>query len=295
MNYKKIMAVLLALTMIFSFAACGKKEEPAPTPSKPVNQQQTEQKPAEQKPAEQTPVEQKPAETTPEQKPAEVVPEKTPTAVTPEKTPTEVAPKDPTVPSEPVIAPPTPAVDPKIENLSDGVYTVDVKTDGGTFKITEGHNGKGMLYVSGGKMTANIVLSGNGELAVFNVSSIGSEFEIKSTVGKGAWDGHKVTVSTPVKISTKSVTPTLVGGTGKTTVKAAETFTDLDGRTMAVLTWSSKSLDWLEKDGVQYTLINPTGECKFVVPVELGVDMPISVQTSAMSAPHVIEYTLNLQ
>jgi len=320
MKFKRILTVLLVFCMVFAFAACGKKEA---APVAPAEQTQpAETKPEETKPAETTPDETKPADTTPaetkpeEPKPAETAPEETkPVEIKPEETkpaetkqeetkPAETKPEE-TKPVEPV--PETPKTEEKQENtptpaentvpekLADGVYKVDVKTDGGSFKITETHNGKGLLYVSGEKMTADIVLSGTGESAVFNVSSIGSEFAVTTAVGSGAWDGHKVTVSNPEKISTKSITQiTLTGGTGKSTVKTAEVFTDLNGKNMAIVTWSSKSLDWMEVDGVQYSLISSGGNCKFVIPVELGKDMAVSVQTSAMSTPHVIEYTLNL-
>lgn len=85
-NFKKVMALLLAVAMIFAMAACGKKEEPAPSQQTPVEQQKpAEQKPAEQKPAEQKPAEQKPAEQPkPEEKPAEQPkPEQKPATQTP--------------------------------------------------------------------------------------------------------------------------------------------------------------------------------------------------------------------
>lgn len=46
--------------------------------------------------------------------------------------------------------------------LADGVYTVDVQTDKGMFKLNEMMDGKGTLTVSNGAMTLHIVLSGTG-------------------------------------------------------------------------------------------------------------------------------------
>lgn len=51
--------------------------------------------------------------------------------------------------------------------LADGVYTVDVTTDGGMFRPNEALEGKGTLTVEGGRMTAHITLSGTGFSKLF--------------------------------------------------------------------------------------------------------------------------------
>ena len=53
------------------------------------------------------------------------------------------------------------------EALADGVYTVDVTTDGGMFRINEALEGKGTLTVENGRMTAHISLSGSGFSKLF--------------------------------------------------------------------------------------------------------------------------------
>lgn len=53
------------------------------------------------------------------------------------------------------------------EALADGVYTVDVTTDGGMFRINEALEGKGTLTVENGRMTAHITLSGSGFSKLF--------------------------------------------------------------------------------------------------------------------------------
>lgn len=292
MKFKKNIALLLAFCMIFAFAACGKKEEPTPTPDpKPVPEQvQTEvvpeKKPAEtapeQKPAEQKPTEQKPVEQQPvEQKPAEQKPV--------EQKPAEQKPST----TEPVIAPPTPAVNPSFENLSDGVYTARIKADANALKTVDSYKGQGMLVVKDGKMTIHVCLSGTNYLTGFKVPSIGEEFDLATIDGKSY--NQKITVTEPVKISTTAVTPTLEGGTGKTTVKSVDTFKDLNGNLMAIVTWSSKSLDFMQVGDVMYFTLGTAGNpCTFIVPVEMDTEMPVSVQTSAMSAPHLIDYTLKL-
>ena len=53
------------------------------------------------------------------------------------------------------------------DQLADGVYTVDVATDGGMFKLSEAVEGKGTLTVKDGKMTVHFTLSGKGFSQVF--------------------------------------------------------------------------------------------------------------------------------
>ncbi|MDD3165705.1 MAG: hypothetical protein PHS97_07595 [Oscillospiraceae bacterium] len=133
---KKLIALILVLTMVFTLAACGKTDtnpdttptdetvdtedttpidepdEPAvdadataepDEPEAPVDEDKpAEQKPAEQKPAEQKPAEQKPAEQKPaEQKPAEQKPaEQKPTEQKPtEQKPAEQKPATPETPA----------------------------------------------------------------------------------------------------------------------------------------------------------------------------------------------------
>lgn len=53
------------------------------------------------------------------------------------------------------------------DQLADGVYTVDVATDDGMFKLSEATEGKGTLTVKDGKMTVHFTLSGTGFSQVF--------------------------------------------------------------------------------------------------------------------------------
>ena len=53
------------------------------------------------------------------------------------------------------------------DQLADGVYTVDVTTDGGMFKLSEAVEGKGTLTVKDGQMTVHFTLSGKGFTQVF--------------------------------------------------------------------------------------------------------------------------------
>ena len=55
----------------------------------------------------------------------------------------------------------------EVGQLADGVYTVDVTTDGGMFKLSEAVEGKGTLTVKDGQMTVHFTLSGKGFSQVF--------------------------------------------------------------------------------------------------------------------------------
>ena len=51
--------------------------------------------------------------------------------------------------------------------LADGVYTVDVQTDKGMFKLNEACEGKGTLTVRDGQMVVHFTLSGKGFSKLF--------------------------------------------------------------------------------------------------------------------------------
>ena len=72
---KKLFALLLALCMLFSLAACGESAAPAPATEAPVEEAPAEEAPAEEAPAEEAPAEEAPAEEAPvEEAPAEEAP-----------------------------------------------------------------------------------------------------------------------------------------------------------------------------------------------------------------------------
>ena len=60
---KKIIALLLALVMVFALVACASTEKPAETPADNSAENTPAEQPAEEKPAEETPAEETPAET----------------------------------------------------------------------------------------------------------------------------------------------------------------------------------------------------------------------------------------
>ena len=58
--------------------------------------------------------------------------------------------------------------------------------------------------------------------------------------------------------------------------------------------WSSSSYDKMVVDGTEYKPTNTSGNSTFDIPVSaLDTDLAVSAETTAMSQPHMIDYTLN--
>lgn len=90
-----------------------------------------------------------------------------------------------------------------------------------------------------------------------------------------------------------TVEVTLSGGSGKTTVESPATMTVENQTATVVLVWSSPNYDYMVVDGEKYEPINTEGNSTFEIPI-LGFDweMPVTADTTAMSTPHEIDYTL---
>ncbi len=104
-------------------------------------------------------------------------------------------------------------------------------------------------------------------------------------------------ISTPQKPELEDGTYTIAvdleGGSGKASVASPTTLKAEDGKVIAVITWSSPNYDYMMVDGEKYLPVNTDGNSVFEIPVS-GFDykIPVSADTTAMSTPHEIEYTL---
>ena len=86
----------------------------------------------------------------------------------------------------------------------------------------------------------------------------------------------------------------LEGGSGRASVESPAELTIQDGKATAKIVWSSANYDYMKVDGVQYDLINTEGNSTFEIPVTgFDYNMPVAADTTAMSTPHEIEYTLH--
>ena len=85
----------------------------------------------------------------------------------------------------------------------------------------------------------------------------------------------------------------LEGGSGKASVDSPARLTVENGQAYAEIIWSSSNYDYMVVDGERYDMTNTEDNSTFVIPVtHFDRKMNISADTTAMSVPHEIEYTL---
>lgn len=92
---------------------------------------------------------------------------------------------------------------------------------------------------------------------------------------------------------TYSVDVSLEGGSGRATVESPCTLTVSGGSMTATITWSSSNYDLMIVDGQNLSPTNTEGNSTFEVPVaSLDTALSVQAETTAMSKPHLIDYTL---
>ena len=91
-----------------------------------------------------------------------------------------------------------------------------------------------------------------------------------------------------------SIQVDLEGGSGKASVTSPTILTVEDGKAYAQIQWSSSTYDYMIVDGEKYLPTNEEGmNSVFEIPV-LSMDeaLPVIADTTAMGAPHEIDYNL---
>ena len=90
-----------------------------------------------------------------------------------------------------------------------------------------------------------------------------------------------------------TVNVSLEGGSGRAKINSPARLTVEKGEAFAEIVWGSSNYDCMTVGGEKYYPQNTEGNSEFVIPVT-GFDykMPVSANTTAMSTPHEIEYTL---
>lgn len=136
------------------------------------------------------------------------------------------------------------------------------------------------------------------------VPYLDEEFDVALVGKKGTWYDHKVSVSDPQPMDEcaqaeppmdgeYTINVALEGGSGRASVQSPARLTVENGAMTATVIWSSKNYDLMIVDGQEYT---PTYENElscFTIPVSaLGTPLPMQAETTAMSQPHMIDYTL---
>ena len=86
---------------------------------------------------------------------------------------------------------------------------------------------------------------------------------------------------------------TLSGGSGRASVESPAALTVSGGKVTAKIIWSSKNYDYMKVNDEKYDAVIENERSTFEIPVA-GFDwaMPVVADTTAMSEPHEIEYTL---
>jgi hypothetical protein len=93
-----------------------------------------------------------------------------------------------------------------------------------------------------------------------------------------------------------TVDVTLAGGSGKASVESPAKLVSADGKLTATVIWSSPNYDYMIVGGEKYLPVEIEGveNSAFEIPVAgLDFDIPVKADTTAMSQPHEISYTLN--
>ena len=137
------------------------------------------------------------------------------------------------------------------------------------------------------------------------VPYLDEEFDVALVGKKGTWYDHKVSVSDPQPLAddtaesevpadgSYTVETVLQGGSGKASVQSPARLTVENGAMTATVIWSSKNYDRMIVNGQEYAPTYENGLSCFTIPVSaLGTPLPVQAETTAMSQPHMIDYTL---
>ena len=137
------------------------------------------------------------------------------------------------------------------------------------------------------------------------VPALDEEFDVALIGKKGVWYDHKVSVSNPVPKEddavaaipladgTYTIEVGFAGGSGKSHVLSPCTLKVENGTATATIVWSSEKYDYMLVDGQRYDVLTTEGGSTFEIPVRaLDTALTVIGDTTAMSTPHEIEYTL---
>lgn len=90
-----------------------------------------------------------------------------------------------------------------------------------------------------------------------------------------------------------TVAVTLAGGSGRASVASPSALRVEEGAAFATVVWGSSSYDYMRIGDTQFSPLNTEGNAVFEIPVAcFGRKLTVYADTTAMSTPHEIEYTL---
>ena len=136
------------------------------------------------------------------------------------------------------------------------------------------------------------------------VPYLDEEFDMALVGKKGTWYDHKVSVSDPEPMDecAQSEPPmdgeytihvALEGGSGRASVQSPAELTVQNGQMTVKIVWSSKNYDLMVVDGTEYTPTYENDLSVFEIPLsDSNTSIAVQAETTAMSQPHMIDYTL---
>ncbi|MBR1457535.1 MAG: hypothetical protein IJ594_10315 [Oscillospiraceae bacterium] len=91
-----------------------------------------------------------------------------------------------------------------------------------------------------------------------------------------------------------TVSVALAGGSGRASVESPAMLTVKDGAATVRLVWGSSNYDYMKVDDVQYLPLQTEGNSTFEIPIAVfDRKLPVLADTTAMSQPYEIAYTLS--
>ena len=136
------------------------------------------------------------------------------------------------------------------------------------------------------------------------VPYLDEEFEVALVGKKGTWYDHKVSVSNPQPMDEcaqaeppmdgeYTIHVALEGGSGRASVQSPAELTVQNGQMTVKIVWSSKNYDLMVVDGTEYTPTYENDLSVFEIPLsDFNTSIAVQAETTAMSQPHMIDYTL---
>ena len=157
--------------------------------------------------------------------------------------------------------------------------------------------GAGQTATESAQGAAGTVTEENAQTAEENVQGTADQdgTEESMTGNDAAERADSTEVSVP-EDGEYTVEVTLEGGSGKATVDSQAKVTVTDGVAYATITWSSTHYDYMIVNGEKYLNENEGGNSTFTFPIDgIPCEMDVIGDTTAMSTPHEIDYTLTFQ
>ena len=157
--------------------------------------------------------------------------------------------------------------------------------------------GAGQTATESAQGAAGTVTEENAQTAEENVQGTADQdgTEESMTGNDAAERADSTEVSVP-EDGGYTVEVTLEGGSGKATVDSQAKVTVTDGVAYATITWSSTHYDYMIVNGEKYLNENEGGNSTFTFPIDgIPCEMDVIGDTTAMSTPHEIDYTLTFQ